>query len=450
MSHFRPRSSWHIDRLLAAFAACLLATAPATRAEETDTPAEPLVQIVGERPDAPLRAVPLELDAGEALGLERMRGRGWLVEPKAVSDGWVSTYHLNTDWGRIEIAGTEATLYRFNEINALHELEALKRTSVVGDAIKDGALAPVRGAGKVVTAPVQTTTGAVKGLGRWIGNVGRSAVSQDPDQEGMVSAVVGYAGARRAYALAFGVDPWTEFEPVQDRLGELARAAVGAGLAMTLVMSMVTPENEFGMAITALGLTNDRNEMLADEPAGRIRSINKDKLVEMKVPKSQAEALMRNYNYTPLQHSLLVAALEQMGDVEGREILVAYAASAADEDVANYARLQAQMMANYMAQVGKADIVDVAANPWLRTKAGRIIGLFPADAVFWTAELDAADVETTAAMADLAGVTGRSLWFEGSVDPDARKMLRRRGWMVHDRVGLTPRGLAERKGDSES
>lgn len=394
---------------------------------------------------APVRRLPIEVRTGDYLSPEQMSGEGYTVGRKAVSDGFVNVYTIETEWGRDEIVSTEGLLNRINEIKAAYELEALKRSSVMADAVKDGAISPAKGAVELAKSPLGATTGAGKGMGRWLGNVGRSTVSGDPDQEGVVSALVGYAGAKRAYALGFGVDPWTDFEPVQKRLGEIARAAVGAGLATAVVMAEVTPDNDFGLAVDVLGISNELNQMLADESAAQIRSVNKKKLRKMGVPSYAADAFMRNYNYTPMQHSILVETLQSMGEIRGREIFVAHATAAPSPDVARYGVLVAQMAARYVEKVEKADFIQVADYPWLRSRSGKIVVMMPVDRLFWTAELANAELQSSRAIRKLPRVTGKQLWLEGRADPTARKALESRGWTVRERVRLTPRGSLSQK-----
>ena len=387
----------------------------------------------------PFRRVPIEVKSADFVGAERLRGRGYTVSPTARNDGWINTYAMQTDWGRFDVAGTDALLDRINEIAALHKLEELARSSAMADAAKGGVTAPAKGAIAVVESPVDTTTGAAKGMGRWMANVGRATTSDDPHQENVASAFTSYDSTKRAYALGFGVDPWTTFEPVQKRLGEVARSSVGAGIATTVAMGMVTPEGAAGAAITGLGITADLNEMLADNPAGTIRRINEDKLREMGVPGHDAAALLRNFNYTPTQHTMLVAALDRMGGARGKEVFVSHATAAPSPQIARFMTLRAQMMARFVEKHGPADIVGLAGRPWLRTRSNRIVGLMPFDHVAWTRDLASADHRSSLEMGALPGIAAKELWFEGRVGEAARGFLESRGWVVKERVRLTPR-----------
>ena len=129
----------------------------------------------------------------------------------------------------MEIESTEALLTRINELNALHHMEQLKKTSAFKDALVKGAKAPYYTAKGLVTEPVTTVKGVGSGIGQWFSNIGRSAVSKDPHQEGVASAVLGYAGVRRQYAYEYNINPYTTFEPLQKQLREISKASVAGG-----------------------------------------------------------------------------------------------------------------------------------------------------------------------------------------------------------------------------
>ncbi|MEA2081083.1 MAG: hypothetical protein U9P00_14770 [Pseudomonadota bacterium] len=141
------------------------------------------------------------------------------------------------------------------EIQALQTLDAMSRAGVFGDTMKEGVVAPFRGAKALVPSPIQTTKGAVKGIGRWMGNIGRAVTSDDPYQEGGVSAAVGWAGTKRAFALELGVDPYTDWEPLKAALSSVSRAAFAGGITVGVAMGAVTGGTTAGAAIAGMGAT---------------------------------------------------------------------------------------------------------------------------------------------------------------------------------------------------
>jgi hypothetical protein len=99
-------------------------------------------------------------------------------------------------------------------------------------------------------------------------------------------------------------------------------------------------------------------------------------------------------------------------------------------------RLQAEMMANYKANVTSVSrIVEANGVPFLQRGDGVVVGLFPLDYVAWTRSLWQKEKVVSEALSRLQGVAGKELWIEGMVDPVTRKALEDRDWKVEDSVG---------------
>jgi hypothetical protein len=207
----------------------------------------------------------------------------------------------------------------------------------------------VEGGKALVTSPVETSKGAVKGLGRWMGNVGRSVTSKDPHQENVLKVALGHDAVKRAYAIEMGVDPYTDFEPFQKQLGQVARASTAGGLIMSVGADVATEGTMAGTVVTVTSVAGMK-DLLMDEPPSTLTRINREKLEKMGVGKTQIDALLKNYNYTPADMTLMVEALTRMGKIKGRDIFVTYATAAPDKVIARYMQQHAEMLANYISR----------------------------------------------------------------------------------------------------
>ncbi len=375
---------------------------------------------------------PLKLKAALVVPEGKMEGKGYKITPEAVNDGYSNTYTLETEFGEIKAVSDYQLARQIQEIRALIILDEMSRAGVFGDAMKEGVMAPVHGAKALVTEPVETTTGAVKGVGRWLSNIGSAVSSDDPYQEGGVSAAVGWAGTKRAFALELGVDPYTDWEPLQEALTSVARAAFAGGVTVGVAMDALTEGTTVGTLITVSSLTKEMNDILLDNPPEVLTKINREKLVNMGIPENVADPFLRNYNYTPMEKSLLVEALRLMEGSKGREFFVAQATAAPDRVVARFHQQMADMMLTYHKQVMAVDIVKIENDVWLMNRKGVLVGAFPIDYLAWTAETS----KIAAAFEKNPQAKKRELWLEGSASPDSKKALTARGWTIKERVAL--------------
>ena len=220
----------------------------------------------------------------------------------------------------LTVESTAELLIRITELKALVIMEEMDRKKVFGDALVAGVKAPVKGAVELVKSPIETSKNIVKGTGRFLSNVGSSIFSDDPDQDNVVKVALGYDAAKRQFAFEFGIDPYTDYDPVVDRLGEIARAAVAGGLTPKEAMAAISHDVVLAMQIsgTAYGMM----QLVRDNPPNKLQKINKEKLEKLGVETSLIEAFLDNYRYNPQEETLLVGELDAMKGVKGIDVFI--------------------------------------------------------------------------------------------------------------------------------
>jgi hypothetical protein len=169
---------------------------------------------------------PIILKAKDILPQDLLQGENYKIKNEVKNDGIFNTYQLDTDYGQITVESDSILMIRIAELRALKAMEELQSSKAFTEAIGDTAVGTVKGAAKMVTSPIETTKGVVKGTGRYLSNLGRSFFSKDPDQDNAMSVALGYDATKREYAYEFGINPYSHYEPAMSRLGEISRASV--------------------------------------------------------------------------------------------------------------------------------------------------------------------------------------------------------------------------------
>ncbi len=228
--------------------------------------------------DDPFQQPPLELAASDFLPESVLSGEGYTVEKRVANDGVQNTYTVKSDYGVHTVTGTDELLARIQEIKATRALKKLEGSDEFKDAAKRSVTGLVEGGKALWDAPVETSKSAAKGVGRWLGSIGHSITSDDPHQDNAFETLVGYDVAKRGYAVAMGVDPYTDFEPFQERLGEVARAASAGALVTSMAIKVGTAGNLAGTAATVTRLASMQN-LLKDNPPGALAELNREKLL---------------------------------------------------------------------------------------------------------------------------------------------------------------------------
>jgi hypothetical protein len=386
----------------------------------------------------PFDRIPIELQAADVLPKSLLSGPNYRVQPKVKNDGVMNTYGLETSEGSLRVESTAHLLMRIAELNAMQKLAEMEKTEVFKDALVKSAKAPINTAKGLVTEPVETVKGVATGIGNWFTDVGRSITSDDPHQPGVLSTAVGYAPVKRAFAYDLGVDPYTDYEPLQDQLSAIARVAFAGGLTPKLAFAALQKPAPTASAVLRVTSTADgMRKLVRDKSPAELESINDEKLEAMGVPNDIRKEFLRNPAFNPQEETLLVGELDSMQSVAGRELIIATAAQVTQPSVARQKRLQVQMMSQYVAAEKRpARIVVLSGSPFLLTGEGVIVGLAPLDYVAWTPALQHKVNAVQADLDAMAGIKGKQLWLEGVFTDAARQNLTAHGWQLREKTGM--------------
>lgn len=374
---------------------------------------------------------PVSLTTKDALPKGLQQGKNYKVDDKVKNDGFMNQYQLTTDYGSSRVESTGELLIRINELNALIIMEEMDRKEVFGDALVEGVKAPVKGAAELVTSPVETSKNIVKGTGQFLSNVGNSIFSDDPDQDNVVKVALGYDVAKRQFAFEFGIDPYTNYEPVVNRLGEIARAAVAGGLTPKAAMAAI--DNDVVLAMRISGTAYGMMQLVRDTPPHKLEEINRAKLEKMGIQKPLIDAFADNHRYNPQEKTLLVGALESMKGVEGFDVFLSQASLANSETTSLYHRIHAEMMAGYHGNVVPvARILNTDGVLTIQTKSGVLVLLAPVDYVLWTKKLDDEVKSLDNGIQKMGSASSKELWVTGKLEKTARTNFESNGWKVKE------------------
>lgn len=363
------------------------------------------------------------LDAGKVLTGSQLKGENYRVDDTVRNDGLLNYYIVSTDYGQTSAQSTTQLQERIVELNALVAMEKIERTEVFKDALVKGVKGVGEGVVELVKSPIETSKEIAQGTGQFFSNIGAAFVSDDPDQDNALKVAVGYDVAKRQFAYEFGINPYTDYGPVTDRLGEIAQAATAGG---------ITPKAAFaaigGVAVVAniSGTMRGMQLLVRDNPPNKLREINASKLRDMDVSDVLIDSFLDNYVYDPYEETLLVGELESM-KVPGAELLIAKANLAKQKPQALLYRSMAQMMGEYHRNVTPVKAVSGTAGVLnLERNDGARVVLMPLDYVFWTKNV-AAKVE---AFDKATPDSSKEFWVTGRVDSTARAEFEKRGWTV--------------------
>jgi hypothetical protein len=376
---------------------------------------------------------PVVLQASDVLPGALIQGPNYTVRATVISDGFINTYDLDTNYGPLRVESTALLFKRIGELKALAQIEQLKNTDVYMTAFKQVARGPINTAEGLVQDPSGTVSNVASGIGQFLSNVGSQVTSDNPNKGSLLNNASGQAAYKRQYAAQFGVDPYTSYEPLQKALTELSWTAAAGGL--TVKAAFVAIPGGAGFAVGAMGTADTATNLLRDKTAAELASTNQSGLIGMAVSDASIQAFMQNTYFDPYEQTLLVDALASMTGVRDRGIYIDKAAATFEEPLAVFLRVRAQLISLYNDKTHSVQrFVDADGIPVLLTNNGKIIAIFPLDYIAWTPNFARKATSISAAIKQMPGISGKEFWVTGKVSPIARKALEAKGWKVEDGV----------------
>ena len=375
---------------------------------------------------------PPSFNAAQIRGINRV-GTNYTIQTPVRSDGLMRNYVLTTPYGEVRVAGDAMLKMRLNEFVALALMEKVSGSDTFAKSLVEAGLNPIKYTGRLITNPIGTVQSTLGGIGAMFGRIGSGLNNAGKTQDDALAGLLGVTAERRTIAAAYGVDPYTDFLPLDAKLKQLSEAAALGGLAVSGALLAVP--GAAGIVVSNLSTANKLDNIsIADlarqYTAAQILDINRAKLTDMGVAPELNAAILANRNYTPIDMAAMVAALDSMKDVAGRPVFIDRAAAADTRATAFFMRTLAELMAKDARPRGYTQIVALGGLPFALTRDNRIVTVAPIDALSWTADTSARFGSFTTERKALAAKSTGELRITGQATALAKKQLKGEGWSV--------------------
>ena len=259
---------------------------------------------------------PQVLHVSEVLPPDVTEGPDYRIQDLVYNDGLLNRFDINSDYGFLSVEGSDLLKVRLQEIEALWQMEELKRTQLYGDAFKKAATGPLKLAKGLIRQPLDTLSGVGTGIGKWFSQIGHT-VYGDPSEteEGTLKVIFGFDQMKRNLAYEFGVDPYSTNPLLQKRLNSISWTAFAGN--MTVRAAFMAIPGAAGMAVSGTGFSKSMRILARDKTPAELKKYNREKLKAMGVDEDVAETFLDHPKWSPTATTYLVGALEQMNEVKG-------------------------------------------------------------------------------------------------------------------------------------
>jgi hypothetical protein len=386
-----------------------------------------VAQPAPERKPAAALEVPKPAAAAKFLGAT-LTGSNYAVRSTARSDGIMRIFEVDTSYGPVQFDGVEFTKMRLRELEATAALEKMSQSDAWVKSFGRTAVAPLKFGVDLVIHPFDTVGRSVTGVHNMFDRAGASIAGQRSDRDSLGDSLFGVSDAQRQLAVELGVDPYSDFPPLAERLRQMASAMAGGQFTVKAGMVLVT--GAVGLGLSAASNVEAAKDTLREKTAAQVVVEVRGILVSLQVPEATINRLVENRNYTPADLLIMSRALAQLG-AQNSAVYLDIAAGAGTRVAAYFHRRRAELLAQRNAELGGlAAFAPVAGHAVNVTRDGRVVAVFPFDDLAWT-ELPRRTFQ--AANAELRrGSPGRAAVFatSGLVTPVAAAEIKKLGWTI--------------------
>ena len=390
-----------------------------------------------------------------------LKGEHYQVDSKVPTDGFLAHYSIQSDFGTFRAVGPGRLEVVINEINAIAKLGTLEQNDQLVKGAKKSAGDMVDGVKSFVDKPGETLEGIPDGIGRFFKRSYRNAKtgvqkvqhrraelngeapaagpgamlpgaetgnSTDSDGNIYVEAgtalggaavdVLGFDEDRRRLARELGVDPYTTNPVLDKKLNEVTWAAFAGNFSVDVATSLIPG----GLLLSS---SQKLSEWVYDTPPGDLRLAIEKKLLAMGASQQQVDQLLSHRHYPLSLQATLVAALEDLDGVTGRDEVMPLALTVTSEQQADYVVETLRMLGQYHHTVKPLKQLKVIGTVVGNGKDGELVVVAPVDYLSWNA--------TVAKFLSNEELDAKrySVHLAGDISKRARKQFQQAGWQVH-------------------
>ncbi|MBK1827013.1 hypothetical protein [Haloferula rosea] len=384
------------------------------------------------------------LQASQILPAELLQGPHHRVREMAPSDGYLTHYTIDSDFGVFKCVGRRQLEERVQELGAIAKLAAVSKSDLFADGLKKSVEAPIDAVKNIVDDPQEAIKQAPKTVGHFFSKVGDSIgnaarkVGRKIDESGeeetsealadtgrgigeAAKSVAGFDLAKLDTARQLGVDPYSDNQRLQDEMEKVTWAFFAGGLPLRVGAAAASGGASVALTATkAVGLPED----IYDTTPGELNLRDREALVAMGVSETVINEVLLNPAMTiSLRHSI-VESLKKLPAGPAKAEVIGIAQGLAEVRQVEFLNQALEELIKRHRLAPYQELKVFGRLPAGITADGVMEVPAPVDEVFWTAQ-----VAEFAGRQDL-GAGKRRLLLGGSLSPAASAGFQSTGWEV--------------------
>ncbi|MHC5113230.1 MAG: hypothetical protein ACYTGP_02230 [Planctomycetota bacterium] len=382
------------------------------------------------RPASAAYETPPILEASAILPAALLASDVHRVRAPVGTDGDLFHFTMESDFGLYTVESRAMLEVRVHEVKTLARVvdtnQADEFFDAMGTRLKQTADVPVRRLEDPVAMMEEVGEGVDKHLDRFGGMLEsrEKSVHEDPTVRELLIGM-----EKRTLAAELDLDVYSTNPKVQQCLNEIAWARA-SGKMVVDTAALAVPGGA-GLALGATKFAGQVQDFLRDLSPAELHARNAVKLVAMGVDEDRVERFLGHRDLSPRHKTVMVASLEALEGVQGREVLLDAALGTDREAAALFHERRAVLLAQYHDRAEPLRQIEMRHGlPVATMRRAGILILLPVDAVCWSEE-------TATALRNLArGDAPRRLVITGRLTERARREAAALGYAVREGFGV--------------
>ncbi len=412
------------------------------------------------------------LQATALVQTSLLNGPNFHVVPEVQVRGYMAHFLIDTRFGPLHADSVELLEVRVGEIPALEALDRASKTGAFAHALAERGRKTSEAIVHVAEHPLDSITGLPAGVARYFGakwdlwtnraqsiadrsakefqnkgdpyrapagpmTAGRDATPDEDappkknrawyaragnETERQAKRYLKYSQAKREMAKALGVDPNSTNRLLNEKLDELAWAAVAGNFSAGAALGEVV-----GMAADVISWSGKLNQYVLTKAPEQLREVNRTRLLKFCSDDFAVRQFLRRGGFTDSLRTALSASLEKLKPVDGCNELVELGATTRGEVEARYLVDALKLIERQADATGGTLLINGAALAW-HTPSGRLLLPLPVDYLTWSHDIDAFFDQR------VFSVSGKTALIGGEASMLAQRRLTERGWNLVSRA----------------
>ncbi|MGI9372653.1 MAG: hypothetical protein ACR2OJ_09170 [Hyphomicrobiales bacterium] len=371
---------------------------------------------------------PPEFNASAVVSADQIPAGVTIASP-VISDGLLRIYTVDTPYGQFVFDGDGYAKQRLKELMAVERLSQAELNDEFKSSFEKSLREPV----EFVQGAVQNPTGAVKktisGVSRLFDRAAAGIRNAGEGPDNIAASLLGVSKAKREIAVSLGVDPYSDFGPLKERLERAAQASAAGGLTVKGLFMLIP--GGAGVAVSSVSTASDIATLIRDKTASELMEINRSRLRRAAGNVPSINLFLENPHYTLGDQAVVAAALLKLREVKNVNAMLSRMASVIQKSQAIFLRERVRLTAEYSASDSEiAAFFDAGGLPLSRTVDGEIVTILPLDALAWTERSAGIFERVQTGLAGDGNASEKRLIITGEATPLAQERLGAAGWKV--------------------